>query len=207
MGDISATPASDTIYSFRRLPITQRKPTKAEGAAIAAAETALAEAEARYYDMEVEDDENDEQYNEIERQYETAQEALEEAARGAGTVDAEAKGIAGALATISAEGVPMVYRGLVKPQDSARANKALHGVQGDDEEKGTAPPPKPEFSERLQRDLTAHRTIALKATLARNANVALVVVVPISSWKFSSAMLGCLRSARSSSPFPTRGMR
>jgi ParB family chromosome partitioning protein len=72
-----------------------------------------------------------------------------------------------------------VLRGLVRMEDrKAQAAKgaAAAGSAGTSAATAADTPPKPEFSERLLRQLTAHRTAALRAMLADNPAVALRVL-------------------------------
>lgn len=77
--------------------------------------------------------------------------------------------LAGVLVTLDATGSPVVYRGLIRPDDRVRMCKdAASGEAAMRQRK-----PKAEHSERLTLALTAHRTAALQAVLAERPDVAL----------------------------------
>jgi len=94
---------------------------------------------------------------------------------------------AGAMVRLDARGEVQVERGLLRPEDRAGQTRGtgpgIHGNQGNgDEERAPcdevdATRARPEFSEKLMRDLTAHRTAALQAALVHNPHVALVTLV------------------------------
>ena len=92
----------------------------------------------------------------------------------------------GVLLRIDHAGAVSVHRGLVRPEDKAgkganegKANKGSQDAGGEassaDDDRDTTK--RPEFSEKLMRDLTAHRTAALQAALMQNPQVALVTLV------------------------------
>jgi ParB family chromosome partitioning protein len=95
----------------------------------------------------------------------------------------------GVLLRIDPSGCVTVHRGLVRPEDrkagkGARAGATASGAgsAGDDEETcdrddAQQGKKRPEFSEKLSRDLTAHRTAAIQAALMQNPHVALVTLV------------------------------
>lgn len=109
---------------------------------------------------------------------------------------------AGALVRLDARGEMVIDRGLVRPEDRKASQGKAHrneadacegdegeagdqGGEGDDggthesdaDPSSDRPPARAEFSEKLMRDLTAHRTAAIQASLLQNLQVALVVLV------------------------------
>jgi ParB family chromosome partitioning protein len=79
--------------------------------------------------------------------------------------------VAGAVISLSYDGEVRIERGLVRKEDAKLAVQ-LARCESEDE-----PAPKPEFSSSLIESLTAHKSTALAATLATNADVALAAVV------------------------------
>lgn len=84
----------------------------------------------------------------------------------------------GALLRIDHGGQITVDRGLIRAEDRTAAND---GQGGGDAGAGVAPSDaakkRPAISEKLMRDLTAHRTGAIQAALVQNPHVALVTLV------------------------------
>ncbi|HUD31876.1 MAG TPA: ParB/RepB/Spo0J family partition protein, partial [Variovorax sp.] len=110
---------------------------------------------------------------------EAADDQLAAAEAGRWTWTPEQRAHAGAVVRLDARGEVQVERGLLRPGD--RPHRASAGTASDEE----CPPRdevdpariRPEFSEKLMRDLTAHRTAALQAALVQNPRVALVTLV------------------------------
>lgn len=92
----------------------------------------------------------------------------------------EHRALAGAIVRIDARGSIAVHRGLVRPEDkkalveACKAAGPAAGVGGADA--AADEPDKAAHSERLTRQLTAHRTAALQAMVAAQPNIALVVL-------------------------------
>lgn len=92
---------------------------------------------------------------------------------------------AGAVVSIDSEGAVLVHRGLLREED-AKALRAQQGGAEGNEGAGEVDPkeaaegdesPSLTISEKLARRLSAHRTAALQAEVARHPHVALVAVV------------------------------
>jgi ParB family chromosome partitioning protein len=87
--------------------------------------------------------------------------------------------LAGAVVYVDTSGKLAVARALVRVEDrKAQAVQDGTAASGSTSTGSTAAskPPKAEFSEKLLRQLTAHRTVALRATLADNPSVSLRVL-------------------------------
>ncbi|MDY7578745.1 ParB/RepB/Spo0J family partition protein [Herbaspirillum sp. RTI4] len=87
--------------------------------------------------------------------------------------------IAGAIVAVDHTGEIVIHRGLLREAE-AKALRAQErqGMQaGDDSEGEAQQPTTPNISEKLARRLSAHRTAALQAEVARHPQVALVAVV------------------------------
>jgi ParB family chromosome partitioning protein len=84
---------------------------------------------------------------------------------------------AGALVRLDHRGEIVIERGLVRPEDGKATASEAGDTTRADQEAGEQASTRPEFSEKLMRDLTAHRTAALQAALLQNPQVALAVLV------------------------------
>lgn len=89
-----------------------------------------------------------------------------------------AKAIAGAVVSIAGDGSVRIERGLIRPEDRQRASQATKG-QGESANLGSLPVPKtrPVHSERLVRQLSAHKVGIVAADLATKPTIALAVLV------------------------------
>lgn len=90
---------------------------------------------------------------------------------GSETWPARTLAVAGAVVSLAHNGEVRIERGLVRKEDAKLAAQLTRGEQEDE------PAPKPEFSSSLIESLTAHKSTALAATLATNADAALAAVV------------------------------
>jgi ParB family transcriptional regulator, chromosome partitioning protein len=90
------------------------------------------------------------------------------------TWTAEQLVMCGVIVCVNTEGEAHAHVGLVRPEDHKELKRTAQasGANGDD-----TPTVKPEHSEKLTRNLTAHRNAALQALLLQNPNVATVSVV------------------------------
>ncbi|GJI92196.1 ParB/RepB/Spo0J family partition protein [Duganella hordei] len=79
--------------------------------------------------------------------------------------------LAGALVTLDEDGKPCVQRGLIRPQDKSRMAKSSEDNAGTAKSRA-----KPVHSERLTLLLSAQRTLALRAELVRQPEVAVLVL-------------------------------
>ncbi|HSV45270.1 MAG TPA: chromosome partitioning protein ParB, partial [Ramlibacter sp.] len=88
--------------------------------------------------------------------------------------------LAGAVVSVDHLGGVVVHRGLLR-DDQAKALRAQErqeaGVAGSNSGEGVGKPGRSGISERLAKRLSAHRTAALQAEVARHPEVALVAVV------------------------------
>lgn len=176
----------------------ERAPTPEEAQAIEAMETehaALSKAYDQNEEASQESDPGSDAYELEEQRLSRALDALDEkldaarAALQAWTPEQMAR--SGVLLRIDTSGRVMVHRGLIRPEDkkAARAANAAGGTAGEGDggdvsegstgnaDHGNENKGRPEFSEKLMRDLTAHRTAALQAALIQNPHVALVTLV------------------------------
>lgn len=88
-------------------------------------------------------------------------------------------GKAGAIVTIDSDGEVLVHTGLIRPEDKkqlqqeAAIQRAASGEPPSDEEEAK---PKSVHSEKLLRQLTAHRTAALHVHIAQQPDMALIIL-------------------------------
>lgn len=181
--DVAPRATYADLHRFQRVRATRREPGKVEAKRIAKLEAEQAKLQERL------DDEN-EAIGDDEAQ------ALQDAMDAIGNeLDAiESKllvypvgvvPMAGAVVSLDSEGAVMVHRGLLR-EDEAKALRAQQrsaeapedaddasSPQGRDEKEPSALT----ISEKLARRLSAHRTAALQAEVARHPHVALVAVV------------------------------
>jgi ParB family transcriptional regulator, chromosome partitioning protein len=87
---------------------------------------------------------------------------------------------AGAIISVGNQGEAVIHRGLVRPEDKKKVvevSKSAANSDGNTQEpKGNDEEAKTNLSAALIEDLTAHRTVALRAALASRPDVALVAV-------------------------------
>ena len=160
------------LSTFSRVGTILREPTEQENARLRelADETEKLQTEAEGL---AEDDEErlqaiDERLDAIQEEEGAIEEAREE-------VDPAQKQVAGAMVTVDHAGKLRIERGLVRPEDKKRLaaqRKAQAGANG----APSTPPVERTHSAALLRRLTAHRTLALQATVANRPDIALVAV-------------------------------
>lgn len=184
------------LRSYASEPQAERAPTPEEAQAIEAMEAERDRLAEAYDRNEEEGDPDSDEYEAQEQRLSTALDEMDDkldsarAALQAWTPEQMVR--TGALLRIDHAGRVTVHRGLVRPEDrragkgggtgkgsSASGASSLGGdeEEGDDGEKSENIKKRPEFSEKLMRDLTAHRTAAIQAALTQNPQVALVTLV------------------------------
>lgn len=191
------------LRSFGSEPQAEREPTSEEAQAIQAMEAERGRLSESYDRNEEREEEGgdphsgSDDYEAEEQRLSTALDALDDkldtarAALQAWTPEQMAR--TGALLRIEHAGSVTVHRGLIRPEDRragkggagkgaagpGSGNGSGSGDEGEDGDRaGTEETKKrPEFSEKLMRDLTAHRTAVLQAALTQNPQVALVTLV------------------------------
>ena len=168
------------LRSFGREPQAEREPTAEEAHALEAMETErdrLAEAHEKIEDEGDPDSDDDAaEEHRLSAALDDLDDRLDTARAALRVWTPEQMARAGALLRIDHAGSVSVHRGLTRPEDrSADGNDEKGDEAGRDAHAGTRK--RPEFSEKLMRDLTAHRTAALQAALVQNPQVALVTLV------------------------------
>jgi len=120
------------------------------------------------YDGEGDEDE----YAALESKFETLHKNIEKMQEEFLVPDPAYKGLAGVIVTIDNSGEILIHRGLIRPEDKQTAAKTAR------EEKKNNPESEGQFvhSERLTRQLTAHRTVAMQEALTSKPFVALAAI-------------------------------
>lgn len=164
------------LHAFQRARRTRREPTKAEAKRIAKLEAKQDQLQDRLDDENVELSDEDAQalndeLDQLGDQLEAVQQSLTEYAPAVIAA-------AGAVVSVDHMGGVVVHRGLLR-EDQAKALRAQErqeaGAAGEVAEADAAA--KSGISERLAKRLSAHRTAALQAEVARHPHVALVALV------------------------------
>lgn len=166
-----------------RVEMARREPTADEAAIMEALATEQQRCADAYNEHQDAGDPEAEDFDAVEQQLceaaDGAEEKLMAARAGLLQWGSEQLACAGVVVRIDSRGGVSVERGLVRPEDRATAREATGaGDEGQSrDEPDSAAPAKPEFSEKLMRDLTAHRTAAIQAALVQNPHIALVTLV------------------------------
>lgn len=169
--------ASD-LCQFRRARSTRREPTKAEAKRIAKLEDQQAKLQEQL------DDENEDMTDE---QAQTLHDAMDALGNELGSIERQlveyppaVVALAGAVVSVDHMGGVVVHRGLLREEqakalrDQARQEE---GGAGGNSDADTDESVKSGISEKLAKRLSAHRTAALQAEVARHPHVALVALV------------------------------
>ena len=166
------------LHLFQRARRERRQPTKAEAKRIAKLETEQQALQERLDDEE--SDVSDEDAQALQDQLDALGDQFDAIDRSLTTYAADVLAQAGAVVAVDHAGAVVVHRGLLrsdqaeKLRDKERASvRAGTGAGGS----AAAEPAKAALSEKLVRRLSAHRTAALQAEVARHPQVALVALV------------------------------
>ncbi|MFI8617276.1 ParB/RepB/Spo0J family partition protein [Acidovorax sp. NPDC077693] len=166
------------LYQFQRARSTRREPTKTEAKRIAKLEDQQAKLQEQL------DDENEDMSDEQAQALHDAMDALgnelEAMERQLVKYPPAVVALAGAIVSVDSMGGVVVHRGLLREEqakalrDQARQEE---GGAGGNPDTDTDEPAKSGISEKLAKRLSAHRTAALQAEVARHPHVALVALV------------------------------
>lgn len=154
------------------------EPSEEQQQRLDALEARLSELDALLEDLDPEAPE----IAELEAQQEQANSEREAVEQSLRHIDPRDLSVAGAVVYVDSSGKVAVTRELVRIEDrkaqAAQNSATASASAGQHRDTGSAPAkqPRPEFSEKLLRQLTAHRTAALRAMLANNPAVALRVL-------------------------------
>lgn len=182
-GWVEAAPraTSAELHGFQRVRRTRRAPSRAEAKRIAKLERKQTELQDRLDDERAELSEDG--VRELNEELDRLGNELEAIEQTLTVYPPGAVELAGAVVSVDHIGGVVVHRGLLREeqgkalraqerQEARAAGMACHGHEGDADE-----PAKSGISEKLAKRLSAHRTAALQAEVARHPQVALVAVV------------------------------
>ena len=168
------------LHAFQRARRTRRDPNKLEAKRIA-------KLEARQHALQdrLEDEDTDLQDEEVQALHEEIDRLgsdLEAIDQGMTLYAPDVLALGGVVVSVDHMGGVVVHRGLLR-EEQARALRAQERQEAGKmessagAEEGVQQPPKSGISEKLAKRLSAHRTAALQAEVARHPHIALVAVV------------------------------
>lgn len=169
--------ASD-LYQFQRARNTRREPTRTEAKRIAKLEDQQVKLQEQLDDDN--EDMTDEQAQALHDAMDALGNELEAMERQLVEYPPAVVALAGAIVSVDSMGGMVVHRGLLREEqakalrDQARQEE---GGAGGNPDTDTDEPAKSGISEKLAKRLSAHRTAALQAEVARHPHVALVALV------------------------------
>lgn len=176
--DVAPRVSSADLHSFQRARRTRREPSKAE-----AKRMGKLEAEQAKLQEQLDDEDADLSEEGAQALHEALDRLGEELDAIEQTLVEYAPGVvsmAGAVVTVDPMGAVVVHRGLLR-LEQVKALQSQERPKGDTEEDGAGeadtPAGRAGLSEKLVRRLSAHRTAALQAEVARHPRIALVALV------------------------------
>jgi ParB family chromosome partitioning protein len=174
--DAAPRATSADLHVFQRAPRTRREPNKAEAKRIARLE---AEQNRLHEQLESEDaDLSEDEMAPRQEQIDRLGTELDGIEQSLVVYPPEVLALAGAMVSLDHQGGVVVHRGLLRPEQAKALRAQERGeaattVSDQDESVRT----KRVVSEKLARRLSAHRTAALQAEVARHPHVALAALV------------------------------
>jgi len=179
--DAAPRAMSADLYQFQRARSTRREPNKLEGKRIAKLEAQQTKLQDRVDDEN--EDMTDEQAQALHTEMDELGNELEIIERGLIEYPPAVLTLAGAVVSVDHAGALVVHRGLLREeqakalrtQEQQESGTAGNGGSGPDA--GAVEPARLGISEKLAKRLSAHRTVALQAEVARHPQIALVAVV------------------------------
>jgi ParB family transcriptional regulator, chromosome partitioning protein len=182
--DAAPRATSADLYQFQRARSTRREPNKLEAKRIAKLEAQQAKLQDRVDDEN--EDMTDEQAQALHTEMDELGNELETIERGLVEYPPAVLTLAGAVVSVDHAGAVVVHRGLLR-EEQAKALRTQEqqesgtagngGIGGSGPDAGAAEPAKLGISEKLAKRLSAYRTAALQAEVARHPHIALVAVV------------------------------
>jgi len=178
--DAAPRVTSADLYQFQRARSTRREPSKTEAKRIAKLEAQQSKLQDR---IEDEDDMGDDEAQALEAEMDALGDELEAIERGLMEYPSAVMAMAGAVVSVDSMGGVVVHRGLLRAEHVKALRMQEQQEAGGESGEGSGPdadatePAKPGISEKLAKWLSAHRTVALQAEVARHPHIALVAVV------------------------------
>ena len=177
--DTAPRATSSELYQFQRARRTRREPNKTEAKRIAKLEARQATLQERLDDED--EGMTDEQAQALHDEMDELGNELEAIERQLVEYPPAVVALAGAVVSLDLMGGVVVHRGLLREEQARalreQAARQEGGTAGSGPEAPAEEPAKPGISEKLAKRLSAHRTAALQAEVARHPHVALVAVV------------------------------
>ena len=177
--EVRARYVYDEFVSYGELRQTRREPNEEEAARLAVLETKLAELLDQIEALAEQEGENDDCCR-LERGADAASAQISAAEAALSVWPEDLMAQAGCVVYVDNQGAAAVKWGLVRPEDRAEVAQAARQA----EENGTGSPllslpssrARPVHSEKLMRQLTAHRVVAVQAELIDRVDVALAAL-------------------------------
>jgi ParB family transcriptional regulator, chromosome partitioning protein len=177
--DVAPRATYADLHQFQRMRSQRREPSKAEAKRIAKLEAQQGKLHDRLDDEN--EDMTDEQAQAAQDEMDTLGNELEAIERTLVVYPPRTMATAGAVVSLDPIGGVIVHRGLLREEQAKALREQARGGRGtnDDTESSGAAAAKGKLtiSEKLVKRLSAHRTAALQAEVARHPHVALVAVV------------------------------
>lgn len=176
--DAAPRATSSDLYQFQRARSTRREPNKTEAKRIAKLEDQQAKLQEQLDDEN--EDMTDEQAQALQDEMDALGNELEAIEQKLVEYPPAVMALAGAVVTVDHMGGVVVHRGLLREEQAKALREQARqeeGGAGSNPDAGSDEPAKPGISEKLAKRLSAHRTAALQAEVARHPHVALVALV------------------------------
>ena len=180
-GWVEVTPrvSSAELHTFQRARRSRREPTKAEANRIEKLEAEQARLQNKLDDED--DDLSDDGAQALHEELDRLGDQLDAIEQTLLVYDPGVVAMAGAVVSVDPMGAVVVHRGLLREEQvkalRAQARPTPDAQAGDEGEPAEAPASRGVLSEKLVRRLSAHRTAALQAEVARHPRIALVALV------------------------------
>jgi ParB family transcriptional regulator, chromosome partitioning protein len=176
--DVASRATHAELHAFQRARRARREPSKSEAKRIAKLEAKQRELQDRLDDEETELP--DAEVEALQEEIDGLGNELDAIEQSLVTYASEVVAVAGAVVSVDHLGGVVVHRGLLR-DEQAKATRAQERHQASeatsDGDEGGEKPGKSGISEKLAKRLSAHRTAALQAEVARHPHVALVALV------------------------------
>jgi len=176
--DVAPRATYADLHQFQRMRSKRREPSKAEAKRIAKLEAQQGKLQDRLDDEN--EDMTDEQAQAAQDEMDTLGNELEAIERTLVVYPPRTMATAGAVVSLDHMGGVVVHRGLLREEQAKtlrQQERDGHSAGDEAEGGGEQQEAKLTISERLVKRLSAHRTAALQAEVARHPQVALVAVV------------------------------
>lgn len=170
--EVAPTLTDSDLQSFRQAPARSRRPTEEEAARLSALAARDDEIDNLLYgDDEVEDTDA------LEAEQERLREEADALHATFVVYDDAVKAVTGCIVTVGSNGEPEIHYGRLRDGDKLPVDAPRSPDLGGLDTPARAKAEKGPVSEKLAQRLTAHRTMAMQASMAAQPHVALAVVV------------------------------